>query len=186
MNNEFDLSIHINADEWAYTQRRITYLEALLIRVLHDKSKIKEWYEASELAALALPSLPLTASGITRKATAQHWLRRKAQGNAYTYYFGSLPERAFDALIGHLLKLPERAEPAPIFPELEPAELPPKPTLPDNATPVWVLPLMRLLKGEAQGDLTTAWATLPQHLPHGTTLPNVDEAADTLIRLGLV
>ncbi len=183
---EFGLSIQIDADEWAYVKRRITYLEALLIRVLHDKSQIKEWYEASELASLRLPGLPVTASGITRKATKQHWLRRKAKGHRYTYYFGSLPERAFDALIGQLLNLPQREEPTPQFPELEPAPILPKINMPDNAAPSWVLPLMRLLKGEAQGNLSTAWASLPNHLPQGATLPDVDEAADILIRLGLV
>lgn len=183
---EFKFFVHVDADEWAYAQRRVTYLEALLIRVLHDKSQIKEWYEASELAALRLPSLPVSASGITRKAVAQHWFRKKANGNKYTYYFGSLPERAFDALIGKLLTLPKDAEPARGLPELEPVPVPIKTVLPDNAAPVWILPLMRLLKGKAKGNLTAAWTNLPDHLPAGTTLPDVDEATDTLIRLGLV
>ena len=133
MDKQFNLSIQIDADEWAYCQRRITYLEALLIRVLRDKSKIKEWYEAGELAALRLPGLPDKPAGITRKATAQNWLRRKAKGNTYTYYFGSLPERAFDALIGKLLQIPKPCEPAPQFPALEGEPVLPQPVTPDNA-----------------------------------------------------
>ena len=183
---EFNLTIHVPADEWAYVQRRVTYLESLLIRVLRDKTKIKEWYDARELAGLALPGLPSTAQGITRKATIQKWLRRKSTGNCFQYHYFTLPERAFDALIGQLLKLPKQDRPAPQNLDLPPAPVPRKIPIPDNAAPSWVLPLMRLLKGEAQGDLTRAWADLPDHLPIGTSLPDVDEAASTLIRLGLV
>jgi hypothetical protein len=81
---------------------------------------------------------------------------------------------------------PKQDQPAFDLPALPPAPTPAKTPIPNNAAPVWILPLMRLLKGDAQGDLTKAWADLPAHLPKGTNLPNVDEAASTLIRLGLV
>lgn len=57
--------------------------------------------------------------------------------------------------------------------------------LPENAAPPWVLPLLRLLKGEARGNLARAWRLLPGHLPGGTALPEPQEAATVLLRLGL-
>lgn len=44
---------------------------------------------------------------------------------------------------------------------------------------------MRLMKGEARGDLGRAWKALPAHLPRGTALPDVEEAATVLVTLGL-
>lgn len=185
---EFKLSVHVPADEWAYNQRRITYLESLLISVLRDKSKIKEWYDAKELAALTLPSLPMTEQGISRKASNQNWLKKK-NGKRFQYHYATLPARAFDALVGKLLKMPCSENSTHDKHKLATPDTPQpkqKSSLPNNAAPPWVLPLMRLLKGNAQGNLTKAWADLPAHLPTGTTLPDVDEAASTLIRLGLV
>ena len=57
---------------------------------------------------------------------------------------------------------------------------------PANTAPAWVLPLMRLLRNEAHGDLAIAWQRLPDHLPAGTCLPNVEQAAKILLNWGLV
>lgn len=186
MTGTLDLTIQVPADEWAYLQRRADYLETLLIRVVRDRRHIQEWYSADELAALRLPGLPHTRAGITRKATAGRWPRRRSDANAraHAYHVSVLPARAFDALIARILDLPEiEADAETLF------ELPPSPpcaaTLPENAAPSWVLPLMRLMKGEAQGNLGTAWRALPKHLPAGTALPSVTEAAQVLVRLGL-
>lgn len=54
-----------------------------------------------------------------------------------------------------------------------------------NVVPGWVLPLMRLVKGTARGDLARAWAELPRHLPDGVGVPSEEEAAVTLVELRL-
>lgn len=51
--------------------------------------------------------------------------------------------------------------------------------------PTWIMPLLRLLRGEAGGDLGRAWGMLPARLPAGAALPTVAEAARQIVRLGL-
>lgn len=183
----FELTIQVPADEWAYLQRRADYLETLLIRVVRDRRHIQEWYTADELAALRLPGLPHSRAGVTRKATAGRWPRRPvgihAQG-PFLYHVSVLPARAFDALMERILDLPEiETETATLFDLPSPPALPA--ALPGNTAPAWVLPLMRLMKGEAQGNLGRAWKALPDHLPTGTVLPSVEEAAQILVNLNL-
>lgn len=55
----------------------------------------------------------------------------------------------------------------------------------DNVIPPWVLPLVRLMRGPAGGDLARAWAELPRVLPAGIAPPSVDDAAIMLLQLGL-
>ncbi|MGU3398143.1 DNA-binding protein [Brucellaceae bacterium D45D] len=188
MTGEFSLTIHVPADEWAYLNRRVDYLETLLLRVVRDRKHIQEWYSAEELAALHLPGLPHTKAGVSRKATAGKWPRRPAgthPRNGFLYHVSVLPARSFDALITRILDLPEmEAETDGLF--NLPAPLAPDEPAPENTAPAWVLPLMRLMKGEAQGNLGKAWQALPEHLPRGTVLPPVQEAAQILVNLGLV
>lgn len=183
-----NLVVPVPAEEWAFLNRRLTYLEALLLRIVRQESALQEWYDAAELEALRLPGLPPTRHGITRKATAEDWTRmnrRRGRALCYAYHVTALPPRAFDALIARIIDLP------PL--DLDEEELfdlpyPPAPApehMPENAAPPWVLPLMRLMKGEAQGNLARAWQALPAHLPVGTPLPDVDEAATVLVRFGL-
>lgn len=184
-----DLTINVPADEWAFCQRRLTYLETLLLRLVRDRRSIQEWYDAEELAALRLPGLPGTGRAVARKATAARWHRRWSDGGQrrYVYHVTSLPARAFDALIARILDLPEMAiENETIsFSIADTACAPPEPAAIDPTTaPAWVLPLMRLLRGSG-GDLGVAWRELPEHLPRGVALPTTEEAAMVLVSLGL-
>lgn len=185
----FPLMVHVPADEWAYARRRAKYLEAVLVQVLQDRERIREWYGAGEMLAFGLPGLPKTKAGITRLAGAGGWLRREAAcqgGVRFEYHYSSLPARAFDALIARILNVPVPAPEAdtPPVPEIEPTAA--REREPDNTAPPWVLPFMRLLKGGANGDITTAWLELPRHLPAGVQLPTREEAAETIAHLGLI
>ncbi len=177
-----DLTVTVEIEEWSYIKRRLGYLEALLLRILREESAIQEWFSAAELEAMRLPGLPPSLRGIARKATAENW-PSIWRNRKYHYHVSALPARAYDALIARLIDLP------PLDHDLEgvfslPSPPSPKP-LPENAAPPWVLPLMRLMKGEAEGHLGRAWQSLPDHLPEGTFLPDADEAAKILVRLGL-
>lgn len=186
--DEFTLMVHVPAEEWALTRRRVTYLEAVLIQVFHSQERIREWFDAAQLVALQLPGLPGTKAGITRLANASGWRRREQRGRGgvrFQYHCTSLPERAFEALISLILDCPEAETEAvdqPMVPEIAP---PPPSPLPENTAPPWVLPFMRLLKGGAQGDIGEAWRALPAFLPPGVTMPSEEEAAETIIQFGL-
>lgn len=186
-----DLTINVPADEWAFCQRRMTYLETLLLRLVRDQRNIQEWYDAEELAALRLPGLPGSGRAVSRKASVARWRRRwAADGGSrrYVYHVTSLPARAYDALIARILNLPEMEFESETIsfsiPSLPPAPAaePPPATL--NTAPAWVLPLLRLLKGHG-GNLGAAWRELPEHLPRGVALPTTEEAAIVLVGLGL-
>lgn len=175
-----DLTVHVPAADWAFAQRRILYLETLLLRVLRDQDALREWWTAEELARLKLPGLPGSAAGIAQRATRANWTRRKQAGR-YGYHFTSLPSGAFEALIAWILDAPPPEGSVEIHPDLPPVAMPPP--IAENAAPPWVLPLMRLMKDNH--DLGSAWQELPSHLPKGVLLPTVEEAATVLIRLGL-
>jgi len=182
MTGELPLMVSVSAEEWAFAQRRVRWLTALLLRVVRDRRDLREWYGAVDLEALRLPGLPASRQGIARKAAREGW-RRERVGTVLVYHVSSLPHRAFDALMLRLLDLPEiEAETSGLF---DLPAMPPPPDLPGNTAPQWVLPLMRLMKGEAGGDLGRAWKALPAHLPHGTPLPDVQDAAEILVRFGL-
>ena len=182
MTQEFDLTVQVPASEWAYAQRRARWLATLLLRVVRDRAELCEWYGAADLEALRLPGLPPSRQGIARKAAKEGW-RRKPRGQSLTYHVSSLPPRAFDALLSRIIDLPEIDTDTDGLFDL-PA-MPPPPDLPENTAPQWVLPLMRLMKGEARGDLGRAWRELPEHLPDGVILPDVREAAKVLASLRL-
>nr|WP_321459676.1 DNA-binding protein [uncultured Cohaesibacter sp.] len=183
--DSFEFTIQIRADEWAEKKRRIAYLEAMLVHVLKGKANIKEWFSASELAALRLPGLPTAKASITKLASRQNWKRKEVRskgGTKFLYHFSNLPGRAFDRLIGYIINQINQAE---CNTEPLPIPAPPERDLPVNAAPAWVLPLMRLMKGEAHGNLAIAWQALPDHVPTGTVLPDVEEAAEVMVRWGL-
>ncbi|MBN9332528.1 DNA-binding protein [Devosia sp.] len=183
--NELDLTVQVNAAEWAYNQRRTLYLEALLVRLLRDENNFEEWLSADDLVTLRLPGLPASAAGITRKATAGKWRRqrdRNLKGRRFRYHVASLPARAFDTLLSRLLDLPEVEGEVLAFPDIQPPPMPDqRPTA--LTAPPWVLPLMRLMKNDS--DLAAAWRDLPHSLPPGVELPTVEEAAMVLVRFGL-
>ena len=184
----FDLTVSVPASEWAYNQRRTTYLEALLLHVIRDGWRIQEWFSAADLAAKGLPGLPRTAEAISRKAGKEDWRRRKVKVSGtwrFFYHVSSIPARTFDELISRILALPKIDEMAASVPNLPDAE-PARNAEIENTAPPWVLPLMRILKTETQGDLGEAWEILPERLPPNVALPSVEEAAKVLVRLGLV
>lgn len=179
MTDDLFLTVQVPAEDWAYNQRRLVYLETLLLRIVRDRGAMQEWYDTGELAALRLPGLPQSRMGISQKARRENW-PRKAHGKRLAFHVSALPARAFDALIARILDLPPLdgdtenlfAVPAPPVPDQP---------MPENAAPAWVLPLMRLMKTEA--DLGSAWRALPDHLPTGVVLPDVKEAAKILVAL---
>lgn len=175
-----DLTIQVPADEWAYCQRRLKWFEAILVKIARTGG-VQEWYAADELAGLRLPGLPPSAQGITRKATVGHWPRQR-WGSRYVYHVSCLPARTFDTLVARVMDLPalDADGPVPALPDAPP------PNPPENTAPPWVLPLMRLMKGEAGGDLGKAWRALPAHLPVGMPLPSAEEAAIVLLQHGIV
>ena len=182
MTGYLPLVVTVPADDWALVNRRVAYLEALLLRVVRQESAFREWYEAAELEALRLPGLPPTRQAIARKANAEGWARVRRRGRFF-YHVTALPGRSFDALLFRIIDLP------PLDADTERLFYLPYPAMPDalpeNAAPPWILPLMRLMKGEAQGNLGKAWQALPAHLPEGAALPPIEEAAKVLVRFQL-
>ena len=182
MSDDLFLTVQVPADEWAYNQRRLAYLEALLLRIVRDHNAMQEWYDGTELVALQLPGLPQSRQGIAQKAKRENWPRRHV-GTRVAFHVTALPARAFDALISRILDLP------PLDSDMDDLfvlPVPPVPEcpLPQNAAPPWVLPLMRLMRTE--GDWGRAWRALPDHLGEGIALPDVQEAARILVTLKLI
>ena len=182
MSDDLFLTVQVPADEWAYCQRRLTYLETLLLRIVRDHKAMQEWYDTAELVALRLPGLPQSRQGIAQKARRESWHNRKT-GNRVTVHVTALPARAFDALIARILDLPPiEADTEDLF--TVPAAPVPEAPMPENAAPPWILPLMRLMRTE--GDWGRAWCALPGHLPEGVQLPDVKDAAKILVQLKLM
>ena len=191
--DDFSLDVRVSADEWAFLKKRLSYLEAVLVQVLRDETRVQEWYDVSQIIGMRLPGLPTSKNGITRLASKNNWLRREVEGRGgrrFEYHYVSFPIRAFEALIKKIIDGPrdypvqENVDSSESIPEI--TLEPPLRLTKDNTAPPWVLPFMRLMKTEADGNLGKAWAHLPKHLPPGVDLPNETEAVKTLLRLGLV
>ncbi|TAX26335.1 DNA-binding protein [Rhizobium leguminosarum] len=183
----FDLTVSVPAEDWAYAQRRLKYLEALLMRIVRH-SENQEWFTAAELAGKILPGLPTTIEGVARKASKEKWPSRKGkfQGRFFkAFHVSSLPPRAFDALISSILDLPPIDEVVMIIPN-PPIPAPVAREEPTNTAPPWLLPLVRIMKTETAGNLTEAWQKLPERLPPGVPLPEVKDAAAILVHFGIV
>ncbi len=142
-NDGFDFCVSLSAEDWANTKRRMAFLEAILTQVMRDHTQIREWFTAQEIAALKLPSLSHSTEGIARKAVHHKWRRKQVKIDGrmiYTYHYTSLPNTAFEAFIARLIDMPDFE--ALDIPDYQPPEKPsPEPT------PQWMLPLMRLIKG---------------------------------------
>lgn len=194
--SNLDLTVTISADEWAHCQRRLAFLNALSIELTRRNAMISEWLSASELVALRLPGLPRSVSGMTRHAQSAHWQSRQdtqAGRRGTLYHVASLPNAAFEHLVSRSFAHCAAVETATERPTASGGQDTPRttPTMPvvqssaGNTAPPWVLPLMRLMKGRPRADLGAAWSELPRHLPPGTNLPPIREAAEVLLRLGL-
>jgi hypothetical protein len=189
MSGLLDLEVTVPADEWAYTKRRLVYLETMLIRIVRDERRVQEWFSSVEIAAMRLPGLPASPNGIRTRASADNWRRRKARFGGHwqhVFHVTSLPARAFDTMIARIADLPPIDAVIPLD-ELMPKPPAPPPKLADdtNTAPPWVLPLMRIMRRETNGDLAAAWEMLPERLPPTIALPSIDEAAHILVVLGL-
>lgn len=182
MTDDLFLTVQVPAEDWAYNQRRLVYLETLLLRIVRDRGAMQDWMDAAELAARRLPGLPPSRVGISQKARHESWPRQRS-GKRLSFHVSALPARAFDALIARILDLPPLESDTD---DLFALPVPPVPEgpLPENAAPAWVLPLMRLMKSE--GDWGRAWRALPDHLGEGIALPDVKEAARILVALKLM
>lgn len=181
MTDELSLTVQVPADEWAYSQRRLIYLETLLLRIVRDRGAMQEWYDAGELSALRLPGLPPSRTALSQKARRESWPHRRS-GKRLAFHVSALPARAFDALIARILDLsPIEADTDDLF--TVPAAPVPAVAMPENAAPPWVLPLMRLMRTER--DWGRAWRALPDHLPEGIRLPDVNDAAKILVKFKL-
>lgn len=138
---------------------------------------------------MRLPGLPASPNGIRTRASSENWRRRKARSGGhwlFVYHVSSLPARAFDTMIARIADLPPIDSVVPIADLLPPPpDPPPAPDDETNMAPPWVLPLMRIMRRETNGDLTAAWEMLPERLPPTVSLPSIDEAAHVLVALGL-
>lgn len=182
----FPLTVTVPADDWAFTNRRLRYLEGVIVQILRDGGSVKEWYTAAELAALGLSGLPRSKRGIIRLATAHRWRRRVVTGRGgerYQFHCASLPDHAFHDLLDRIIALPGDDTPPEIPAVPARAREPDRPT---NATPPWVLPLMRVLKAQTAPSLVKALDDLSQRLPPGIPCPTHEEAERVLRELGVV
>ena len=79
-NDMLALTVSVPAEQWDFARRRLRYMEAVIVQILRDAARFKEWYSAAELAALGLRGLPGTKQGIARLAASQKWRRRIVTG----------------------------------------------------------------------------------------------------------
>lgn len=191
MDNDDDnlpLTINIAADQWAFTCRRLKYLEAVIIQILRDAKRLKEWFSAAELAAFRLRGLPRSRQGVARLASVRRWRFRDASGNGGArreYHCTALPEPAFADLLDRIMLPPgtasaggQHASPEIPLPQTQ------KAAPPDNAAPPWMLPLMRSLRGGRLLTVQEAVEALPATLPPGVACPTYEEAETVLRRFG--
>lgn len=189
-----DLPAVIPAAELSRLQRRVAFLEAALVQVLRDERQVREWFAAGELAALLLPGLPGGASGIARLARRERWEQRITMRRGVervVYHFSSLPRAAFAELLARVLRggegpdgIAEHDASAPF-----PALAPPPPmrvarSAAPNATPTWLLPLVRIVRGGVT-RVEDAVADLAFALAPGASCPTVAEARETLRAYGV-
>lgn len=185
------LSAVIPAAELGRLRRRVMFLEAALVQVLRDERQVREWFTAGELAALVLPGLPATASGIARLAKRERWEPRITMGRGgerVVFHFSDLPRAAFVELLNRIMRGGEgpdgMADHSLPFPALAAAPVRRAPAHAENATPQWLLPLVRIIRGgvtrveDAVEELATALAPWEP-------CPTVAEARETLRAYGV-
>ncbi|CAO3437226.1 DNA-binding protein [Azospirillum doebereinerae] len=192
--DELPFTAAIPADHWGFMTRRLRYLEAVIIQILGDRSLLKEWYTAGELAELQLPGLPRTRQGIARLANARGWrsqigLHRGQE--ARIYHCTVLPHRAFDGLLDRIicrgaLRRTETVPPAPPDDAATPRPMAPHKAATENTAPSWVLPLLRIVRETGNPSVAAALDELPRHLPPGVACPTHEEAETVLSKLGML
>lgn len=191
----FELLSAVPSAELAKLRRRIAFLEAAVLQIVRDEQRLREWFTAAELAALRLPGLPGTASGIAKQARRERWehqITRGRGGERVVFHFSALPRIAFAAFIDLVVRgeAGDDMPPAPAGVEAFPAVA--RPAAPAigrpmerAAAPPWVLPLMRLMKG-GTASLEDALKALPAAAPKGIRCPSYEEALDVLRGLGVI
>lgn len=181
----FDLTVTLPATELAALCRRARYLEATLIQVMRGDRGVKEWFTAAELAALRLPGMAASKGAITRQAREQGWNSRSGLHDAHEYHFSTLPRRAFEALVDRVLApLVHPNSPPPRLPAVTP---PPEPQYTrTDITPLWLLPLMRVVRTEVPATVQEAIELLSAHVLKGMVLPTMEEASEALRRVGMI
>lgn len=184
MEDGFSYHVTVPADEWSRLNRRLQYVEAALVQAYRNNRQLKEWFSAADLLRLVLPGLPTSRQGLMRKANAEGWPRRVAEGRGgehYEFHFSCLPRHAFEELIARIVAPPlaghDARPPAP--PRSSRAR-----KLPDNAAPPWLLPLMRIVRSERNLSVDDALRKLATSLPPGTPPPDRGEVAAVFARLG--
>lgn len=190
MNESFDFTVTISAAEWSETQRRLRFVEAALIQTLRGQRVLKEWFTAAELAAFGLPGLPGTKQGLLRRAHAEDWRSRAMYGTGgarYEFHFSSLPRRAFEELLERIVATMPAGAALP--PSAQVPSVPERPmavSLPSavNATPQWLLPLLRVVKGRDADDMEEVRRQLAARLPAGVIAPSADEIREALRQFG--
>ncbi len=184
MEDGFSYHVTVPADEWSRLNRRLRYVEAALVQAYRNNRQLKEWFSAAELLSMALPGLPTSRQGLLRKANAEEWPRRVADGRGgerFEFHFYSLPRRAFEELITRIVA------PLPAGHDARPPAPPPRSSrLPDNAAPPWLLPLMRIVRGDKAPTLDGVASKLAGALPPGTPPPTREEISAALTRLGMI
>ncbi len=193
MDDLFSLTVTVEADEWARTQRRIRYLEAALVQAYRAQRHLKEWFSTAELLALRLPDLPTTRQGIVRRAHVEDWSCRITTGRGgerYQFHFSNLPRKAFEEMIRRIIEPNEAApvaevptEPAPMV-HAGPIGTTRSSTTEGTTAPPWVLPLMRLMKSNPSVDVDTALTMLDVGLPEEASHPTWEEVAAIFRRQG--
>ncbi|MBX9593693.1 MAG: hypothetical protein K2X46_04975 [Roseomonas sp.] len=196
MDNDDGLSLSavIPAVELGRLRRRVAFLEAALVQVLRDERQVREWFTAGELAALALPGLPATASGIARLAKRERWEPRITMGRGgerVVFHFSDLPRAAFAELLARVMRggdgpdgLADDSRRTMPFPALAGAPVRRAQAHAENATPQWLLPLVRIIRGgvtrveDAVEELATALAPWEP-------CPTIEEARETLRAYGV-
>jgi len=190
MNESFDFSVTISAAEWSETQRRLRFVEAALIQTLRGQRILKEWFTAAELAAFGLPGLPGTKQGLLRRAHAEGWRARAMYGSGgarYEFHFSSLPRRAFEELLERIVATMPASAALP--PSASVPSIPERPmavSLPSavNATPQWLLPLLRVIKADPLADAEALRARVSARLPPGIAPPTSAEIYEALRQFG--
>lgn len=177
MDDAFNLTVTVPAEEWARLNMRVRYLEAAVVQAYRYERQLREWFSVSDLLGLELPTLPTSRQGLLRKAHMERWLSRTVDGHGgsrFEFHFSALPRHAFAELLRRIITPPDDAPPV-LRPE--------RSAFPANAEPPWVLPLMRLLRQDAGMNSYDACRHLSASLPPTVAPPTREEVETAIQRL---
>ncbi len=186
--DRFPLTVTIPAEEWSHAQRRLQYLEAVTIQLLRGRSRVREHYTIAEITEMRLRGLPRSRSGLARLAKAEGWRYRIGVGKGgerYEYHISSFPSQAFDDLLGNILGMEDVwEEPPDTIPAL-PIKPPLSPSIRDsNATPPWVLPLLRIIRRDGTPTPEEVWRRIPDDPTCIHPLPTLSQVREVMQNLG--